>query len=226
MASDETVPTVGLLGGTGPAGQGVALRLAAAGLPVLIGSREEERAQQIVDELLEAWPGRDLDVRGVANEDGCEADVVVMAAPWEPALKLAAGFADRLADTVVISMANALVRVDGNFLPLTMPRGSVCEELQARLPQSQVVGAFHHLPAKHLQDLDHGLGAEVLVCGGEVEARDTVIELIGRVDGLRGIDAGTLDSAGAIEAMTAVLVQVNVRYRTHSMLRLVGSFDD
>lgn len=225
MASDDTRPVVGLLGGTGPAGQGVALRLAAAGLPVLIGSREEDRAQTIVDELLEAWPGRDLDLRGVANEDACGADVVVMAAPWEPALKLAAGSSDRLADTVVISMANALARIDGNFLPLTMPRGSVCEELQARLPRSQVIGAFHHLPAKHLQDLDHELRAEVLVCGGEVEARDTVIELTNRIDGLRALDAGTLDSAGAIEAMTAVLVQVNVRYRTHSMLRLVGSFD-
>lgn len=225
MSSDDTVPTVALLGGTGPAGQGVAVRLAAAGLPVLVGSRDAERAQGIVDELLGQWPDHDLDVRGVANEDGCDADVVVMAAPWEPALKLAAGFADALADKIVISMANALARVDGNFLPLTMPRGSVCEELQARLPRSQVVGAFHHLPAKHLQDLDHELGAEVLVCGGEVEARNTVIDLTNRIAGLRALDAGTLDSAGAIEAMTAVLVQVNVRYRTHSMLRLVGSFD-
>lgn len=226
MASDDSTPTVGLLGGTGPAGRGVALRLAAAGLPVLIGSREEDRAQGIVDDLLEAWPDRGLDLRGVANEDGCAADVVVMAAPWEPALTLAARFADRLAGKVVISMANALARVDGNFLPLTMPRGSVCEEVQARLPRSQVVGAFHHLPARHLQDLDHELGAEVLVCGGEVAARDTVIGLTNRIEGLRALDAGTLDSAGAIEAMTAVLVQVNVRYRTHSMLRLVGSFPD
>ena len=225
MTSNDSGPTVGLLGGTGPAGRGVALRLAAAGLPVLIGSRSEDRARDIVDELLDAWPDRDLDLRGVANEDGCDADVVVMAAPWEPALKLAAGFADRLAGKVVISMANALARVDGNFLPLTMPRGSVCEELQARLPRSELVGAFHHLSAKHLQDLDHELGGEVLVCGGAVAARDTVIELTNRIEGLRALDAGTLDSAGAIEAMTAVLVQVNVRYRTHSMLRLVGNFD-
>lgn len=217
--------TVGLLGGTGPAGRGVALRLAAAGMAVLVGSRDEERAQDVVAEMLGAWPDRDLDVRGVANEDACDVDVVVMAAPWEPALQLAATLADRLAGTTVISMANALARVDGNFLPLTMPRGSVCEELQARLPRSEVVGAFHHLPAKHLQDLDHELGAEVLVCGGSVAARDTVIDLVDRMDGLRGLDAGTMDSAGAIEALTAVLVQVNVRYRTHSMLRLVGSFD-
>lgn len=225
MTTQGTTPTIGLLGGTGPAGRGVALRLAAAGLPVLIGSRAESRAEEIVAALLDEWPGRGLDVRGVANEDAAVGDVVVMAAPWEPALQLAATLADPLADRVVISMANALARVDGNFLPLTMPRGSVCEELQARLPRSQVVGAFHHLPAKHLQDLDHELGAEVLVCGGDVAARDTVIALVDRMAGLRGIDAGTLDSAGAIEALTAVLVQVNVRYRTHSMLRLVGSFD-
>lgn len=217
--------SVGLIGGTGPAGQGVALRLAAAGIPVRIGSREADRADEVVQELLAAWPDRDLDLTGVANEDACTADVVVMAAPWEPALGLAATFADVLADTVVVSMANALARVDGNFLPLTMPRGSVCEELQARLPRSQVVGAFHHLPAKRLAQLDRELGCEVLVCGGDDDARTTVVDLVDRIAGLRGIDAGTLDSAGAIEAMTAVLVQVNVRYRTHSMLRLVGDFD-
>ena len=220
-----TTTSVGLIGGTGPAGRGVALRLAAAGISVRIGSREASRAGEVVDELLGAWPDRALDLAGVANEDACDADVVVMAAPWEPALQLAAGFADALADKVVVSMANALARVDGNFLPLTMPRGSVCEELQARLPRSEVVGAFHHLPAQRLGQLDHELGCEVLVCGGADAARTTVIELVDRVDGLRGIDAGTLDSAGAIEAMTAVLVQVNVRYRTHSMLRLVGDFD-
>lgn len=223
--TDDTARTVGLLGGTGPAGRGVALRLAAAGLQVHIGSRDAERAQGKVDELLAAWPDRDLDLHGAANEDICDTDVVVMAAPWEPALQLAAALEDALAGRTVISMANALARVDGNFLPLTMPRGSVCEELQARLPRSQVVGAFHHLPAKHLQDLDHPLGAEVLVCGGDDAARTTVIDLVDAMDGLRGIDAGTMDSAGAIEALTAVLVQVNVRYRTHSMLRLVGRFD-
>lgn len=217
--------TVGLLGGTGPAGRGVAVRLAASGASVRIGSREAARAEEVVAEVVQAWPDRSLDLTGVANEDACDADIVVMAAPWEPALQLAGGLADRLADRVVISMANALARVDGNFLPLTMPRGSVCEELAARLPRSEVVGAFHHLPAKHLQDLDHELGAEVLVCGGAVEARDQVIDLVDRIDGLRGLDAGTMDSAGAIEALTAVLVQVNVRYRTHSMLRLVGNFD-
>lgn len=223
MAPDAR--TIGILGGTGPAGSALAVRLAASGQAVRIGSRSEQRASEIVSELLESWPDRDLDLRGLANEDACAADVVVMAAPWEPALNMAAGLADRLAGTVVVSMANALARVDGNFLPLTMPRGSVCEELQARLPRSPVVGAFHHLPAKHLGDLDHPLGCEVLVCGGEQDARDTVIDLVDRVDGLRALDAGTLDSAGAIEAMTAVLVQVNVRYRTHSMLRLVGNFD-
>jgi NADPH-dependent F420 reductase len=219
------VEVVGLLGGTGPAGTGLAVRLAAAGLRVLVGSREQDRAEEVVAGLLGDWPDRGLDLVGVANEEACDADVVVMAAPWEPALQLAGALADRLAGTPVVSMANALARVDGNFLPLTMPRGSVCQELAARLPDSDVVGAYHHLPAKHMGDLDHELGCEVLVCGGSVEARNVVIDLTDRVQGLHALDAGTLDSAGAIEAMTAVLVQVNVRYRTHSMLRLVGNFD-
>lgn len=221
----STIRTVGVVGGTGPAGRALSVRLAAAGYDVLLGSREQSRAAVVVEELEMAWPDRTLALRAVGNRGATEADLVVMAAPWEGMLGLAVSMAEALRGKTVVSMANALARAGGSFLPLTLPRGSVAAELQALLPDSNVVGAFHHLPAKPLSDLDRELGVEVLVCGDDGAARWEVITLVDHVAGLRGIDAGTLSSAGAIEAMTAVLVQINVNYKTHSMLRLVGRFN-
>lgn len=220
-----TLPTIGVVGGTGPAGRGLSLRLAAAGYQVLVGSREQRRAAEVVNELKNAWPERTLALCGVGNGDAADADLVVMAAPWEAVLSLAVTLKQALDGKTVVTMANALARFGGTFSPVTLPRGSVAGELQGLLPQSDVVGAFHHLPAKALSDLDRRLGAEVLVCGDDAASRTDVLKLVSHIAGLRGIDAGTLSSAGAIEAMTAVLIHINVTYKTHSMLRLVGNFD-
>jgi 8-hydroxy-5-deazaflavin:NADPH oxidoreductase len=217
--------TVGLLGGTGPAGRGVALRLAAAGHDVIIGSRDEVRGREIADEIGRDLPGSSGSVRGGDNREAAGAELVVMAAPWVAALGLSETFADRLEGKTVVSMVNALTRVGSTFMPLTQSRGSVAAELQARMPGSQVVGAFHHLPAQALADLGHPLACDILVFGDDDRARQGVMTLVERIAGLRAIDVGTLAAAGAVEAMTAVLIQVNVRYRTHSMVRLIGDFD-
>lgn len=221
----SAVRTIGILGGTGPAGRGMALRLAAAGYEILVGSRQEPRAAEVAEDLQATWPERALAVRGVANDTASDAHLVIMAAPWAGVLSLAPTVEAALRDKTVVSMANALTRVGKNFLPITMSRGSVAGELQALLPHSNVVGAFHHLPAKALSDLDRQLGCEVLICGDDTAARTDVVTLVERIEGLRPIHAGTLASAGAIEAMTAVLIQINVNYKTHSMLRLVGDFE-
>lgn len=217
--------TVGVLGGTGPMGRGLALRFAAAGLDVVVGSREAHKADEVVDGLRDEQPSVAERLTGAVNEDACErAPTVVIATPWEPALGLAVDLADRLADRTVVSVVNALTRAGGAFLPLTMPRGSVTAEIAARLPDSRVTGAFHHLPATPLADLDRIIEAEVLVVGDDARGRAETLDLVDAVQGLRGIDAGGLEAAGPVEAMTAVLVGINVAYRTHSTLRLGGSF--
>lgn len=187
-----------------------------------MGSRSEDRATRLVEELRESWPDRSLRLHGVANESAAGADIILMAAPWTGVLGMAPGFASELHGKTVISMANALTKVGSDFLPLTMPRGSVASELQALIPRSRVVGAFHHLPASRLADLDYPLERDVFVFGDDSQARCEVMEIVTLIEGLRAIDVGTLEVAGAVEAMTAVLVQVNSRYRTHSMVRLVG----
>lgn len=218
--------TIGMLGGTGPMGRGLALRLAAAGVDVVVGSRDDARAAAVVGELADQHPRVADHLSGAANAVAATAGpLVVLAAPWEPTLNLAVSFADELEGRTVVSVANALTRAGGAFLPLTMPRGSVTAEVQARLPRSRVTGAFHHLPAGPLADLERALDADVLVVGDDGEGRAATLDLVDAIDGLRGIDAGGLGAAGPVEAMTAVLVGINVGYRTHTAIRLTGGLD-
>jgi 8-hydroxy-5-deazaflavin:NADPH oxidoreductase len=213
---------VGILGGTGPAGKALAARLASAGLEVGIGSRSRERGEAMCQELRDKWPGRDLALSGAENHDAAAADLVVVATPWDAAAATAASVGDVLAGKVVISMANALTRLGTEFVPLVPGRGSIAAGVQAAVPAALVAGAFHHLPAHSLADLDHTLDSDVLICADHTEAVTATSELVAKVPGLRAVHAGSLASAAAIEAFTAVLLQVNVRYKTRAAIRLTG----
>jgi len=214
--------TVGILGGTGPLGGGLALRLAAAGERVVIGSRDADRAKSVTAELLEPWAARTLDVRGAANLEAATCDVVVMATPWDAAVPTVGALRDEIGDKVVVSVANALVKQGRELHALVPPRGSIAAAVQAALPDAKVAAACQHLPASSLAALDDALEADVLVCSDHVDAAETTAALVGRIDGLRPVLAGSLASAAAIEAFTAVLVTVNIRYKAHTTLRLGG----
>jgi 8-hydroxy-5-deazaflavin:NADPH oxidoreductase len=213
---------VGILGGTGPLGRGLALRLAAVGTPVVLGSRDPERAASVAAEIQGAWPDRALSIDGAGNAGAADADVVVMATPWDAAVATVGEVEEYLRGKVVVSVANALVREGGDMLALTPPRGSVAASVQARLPDALVAAAGHHLPAPVLGDLGRTLVADVLVCSDHRRATETTMELLGRIAGLRLLDAGGLAQAAAIEAFTAVLVGLNIRYKAHSTLGLSG----
>jgi len=213
---------IGILGGTGPAGRGLAVRLAAAGDDVVIGSRDAERAAGVATGLVEAWPGRALAVAGASNEDCAAADLVVVATPWEGVVSTVKPLAGALAGKVVVSMANALVKEGREFLALIPPRGSVAATLQAALPKSLVSASFHHLPASEMEKLDVAMAADVLVCSDHPEASEATVALVDRIEGLRGIDAGSMSQAAAIEAFTAVLITVNIRHKVHAAVQLAG----
>lgn len=213
---------VGILGGTGPLGRGLAVRLAAAGTAVTVGSRDPERATAVVGEVLGQWPGRALDLTGGPNEEAAGADVVVVSTPWDAAVPTVRPLAGALEGKLVVSVANALVKQGRELHPLIPPRGSVAAAVQAALPGSRLAAAGHHLPAASLEDLDEVLGADVLVCSDQDEARARTMDLVSSIAGLRPLDAGSLASASAIEAFTAVLVNLNIRYKGHSTLRLAG----
>ena len=213
---------VGLIGGTGPAGLGLAARLADVGIRVTVGSREATRAKGVVEDVLDRWPDRRLALVGDANDEAARADIVVLATPWDAAVATARGVADHLEGKVLVSMCNSLHQVSGEFQWLTPARGSVAESVQVVLRKTAVGAAFHHLPARMLAKLDQPMDCDVLVCADDLMAVEQTVELVRTVPGLRPVVAGTLSMAGAIEAFTAVLLNVNVRHKTRAAIRLTG----
>lgn len=217
---------IAVLGGTGPAGGALALRLADVGHQVRIGSRSAERAAEVCSELRSAWPGRNLDLEGSANEDAAGwSELAVVATPWDAAAATAAELSSQLAGKVVISMANAMAKVGRDMAALVPPRGSIAAAVQAALPGSKVAGAFHHVPAHELGQLDAPVHCDVIVCADEAETAKAVSALIDQIPGLRAVRAGNLTAAAATEAFTAVLLQINRRYKTRTTLRLHGLDD-
>lgn len=225
--------TIGILGGTGPAGKGFALRLAEAGYETVIGSRSTERGEEIVAELLASWPDKQLPLTGGDNAKAAACDIVVVATPWEGAKATVAslrevieggqaGSGQASEPKVVLSMCNALVRIDGEFQPLILPRGSVAESIQAALPGAKVAATMHHVPAKELGMLDEPVDCDVLICADDPTAASVAAELVGAVPGLRPLYVGGLSCSSPVEAFTAVLLQLNVLNKTRVGLRFTG----
>jgi NADPH-dependent F420 reductase len=213
---------IGILGGTGPAGTALGARLASVGYHVVLGSRSKYRAMESRDALVERWPELEPNLEAGDNAYAAMSHVVVIATPWDSAASTAQSVQEHLEGKVVISMANALVRLDNEFQPLVPPRGSVAAHVQAAVPQCRVVAAFHHLPARELGHLGSPIDSDVLICSDDIDATKVVSEIAAKIPGCRPLDAGELSNATAIEAFTAVLLQLNVRYKTRVAPKLTG----
>jgi NADPH-dependent F420 reductase len=208
---------VGILGGTGPAGQALAARLAAVGHDVTVGSRSEEKAAAACEKLRSRWPTYRLRLEPATNEGAAKATLVVVGTQWAAAEPTVAALAAALAGKVVISMGNALAMVDGELRPVALPSGSVAAAVQAAAPDAMVAAAFQHVPARELGHLDRAIEGDVLICTDHAEALEATSALVRDVPDLRPLPAGSLALAGTLEAFTAVLV----RFRRAS-LRLTG----
>jgi 8-hydroxy-5-deazaflavin:NADPH oxidoreductase len=211
--------TVAVLGGTGPQGRGLLRRWAAAGIPVVVGSREPERAADTASDLAEATGG---DVRGLGNpEAAVAADVVVLAVPWDGHADLARSLATSLAGKVVVDCVNPLGFDEQGAFALDVAEGSAAQEAAALLPESTVVAAFHHVSAALLDDTTvESFDLDVLVLGDDRDATDLVRALADAIPGMRGLYAGRLRNARQVEALTANLIAVNRRYRAHAGIRV------
>jgi NADPH-dependent F420 reductase len=213
---------VGVLGGTGPAGQAVSSRLGAAGYEVTVGSRDAARGVAVVDELRARWGDRLGALTGADNATAAAQDLVVVATVWDAAVDTVRDLADLVAGKVVVVMANGMTKGRRELVPVLSPEGSVSAAVQAAVPDARVAAAFQHLPAAELGDLDHALGADVLVAADDDDARSTTMDLVEAIPGLRAFDAGSLANAIGIEALTAALITVNIRHRGTASLRLEG----
>jgi NADPH-dependent F420 reductase len=213
---------IGVLGGTGPAGQGIAVRMADAGHEVVVGSRDAARAAGIVADLKGKWGDRIATLAAGTNADAAGAELVVLATVWDAAVETAAAYSRALAGKTLISMANGLEKGPREMRPVIPSEGSVSAAVQKAAPEAPVVAAFHLIPASELESLDHALYSDVLVAADDDAARTTVMDLIDAMPGLRAFDAGSLANAMGIEALTAALITINIRHKGQSSLHLTG----
>jgi NADPH-dependent F420 reductase len=201
----------------------VVTRFAAAGHDVVLGSREQSRAQATVDALQARWGDRLGQLTAGANASAAAQDLVVVATVWDAAFPTTRYLASYLEDKVVVSIANALERDGRNFRPVLPEEGSIAAAVQAAAPRARVVAALQHVPAAALRDLDADLESDVLVAGDDDDARTVVAGLIEEIPGLRALDAGALVNALGIEAFAAALLTVNLRHKGEATLRLAGT---
>lgn len=214
---------IGILGATGPAGRALAARLADLGESVVVGSRDAQRAADVAADLAERWGSRVDGVEGAANDVAArEGEMVVVAVPWQAAATVATDLAPHLAGKVVVSMANALERHGDGFAAVVPDEGSVAAAVAAAAPESRVVAALHHVPARELGALDESVDGDVLVCSDDRPAAEQVCRLVKGIPRLEPLDVGGLHNAVGIEAFTAVMLSVNLRYQVRTGLRLTG----
>ena len=208
---------VGVLGGTGPQGTGLARRFASQGLAVVIGSRQGDRA---ADAAREVGHG----IRGLSNRDCARhSDIAIVAVPWAGHAALLSELASELDGKVVVDCVNPVGFDEHGPYAVRVPGGSAAEQAQLLLPGSRVVAAFHHVSAALLNDPDVAtIDSDVLVLSDDRDAADLVRALTDAVPGMRGVYAGRLRNAGQVEAFTANLLAINRRYRTHAGVRLTG----
>ena len=217
-------PTIGILGGTGPHGRGIALRLREAGHDVLVGSRDAQRAADVVAELPAARAAAAGTLTGVTNADAAaRGDVVIVTTPWDGFAGLAADVGPALAGKVVVSCANPLRFEGGGPVPVRLDEDASAAELLQRLcPDARVVSGFQNVSAVKLGDLDVTLEGDVLLCGDDQEAVGATAALVDAIDGLRALNAGPLRLSGIAEDLTVLLISMNKRYRTNASVRITG----
>ncbi|MFD3482077.1 NADPH-dependent F420 reductase [Streptomyces sp. NPDC058665] len=207
--------TVGVLGGTGDQGRGLAYRLARAGQKVIIGSRAAERAETAAAEL-------GLGIEGADNaECARRSDIVIVAVPWDGHAKTLESLREELTGKLVVDCVNPLGFDKKGAYALTPEEGSAAEQAAALLPGSRVTGAFHHLSAVLLLDASVGrIDTDVMVLGETRADTDIVQALAARIPGMRGVFAGRLRNAHQVESLVANLISVNRRYKAHAGLRV------
>ncbi|HEU0023128.1 MAG TPA: NADPH-dependent F420 reductase [Thermoleophilaceae bacterium] len=217
--------TVPVIGGTGALGFAVALRLAHAGVPIAIGSRDAGRAEEAAGRIRERVPGATAE--GLENGEAAgSGPIVLLCVPFRAQsenlnnLRQALGAGQILVDATVPLAA----AVSGKATRLLgVPQGSAAQQAQEMVPEGvDVVSALHTVSAPILGDLERNLDEDVLIAGDSKEAKLRVAELIGRIEGLRPINAGRLEQARHIEALTPLLISVNINNKTHAGVRLTG----
>ena len=216
---------VTVIGGTGALGSGLALRLAAAGVEVVIGSRDAQRAQHAAAWVRERAP--EADVRGLGNAEAAAAsEVVFLCVPFRNQSETLTNLKEHLREGQLLVDATVplAAAVSGKATRmLGVWQGSAAQQAAEMVPDGvKVVAALHTVNAPGLKDLDYELGEDVLVCGDRRADKARAAALIELIPGLRCVDGGRLEMARIAESLTALLIGVNARYKTHAGVRVTG----
>jgi NADPH-dependent F420 reductase len=209
---------IAILGGTGDQGFGLALRLAKNN-KIIIGSRKKEKAEEAAKRAKEILKQRGIeaDIIGLENKDAAkEGDVVILSIPYEHTLSTIKQLKEELKGKIVVSIGVPLATAIGDKPTrlLFPPDGSVAEMVQNVLKDSKVVSAFQNVCHAVLEDLDNPVDCDILVCGNDEEAKKVVMDLANQIEGVRAIDCGNLEKSRIIEAITPLLIGLNIKYKS------------
>lgn len=217
--------SVTIVGATGDLGFGLAVRLAKAGVPVVIGSRDAGRAAEAAQRVAAAVPG--ADARGLANPDAAAAsDLVVLSVPFTSQASTLKSIKDSFRPgTLLLDVTVPLAATIGGRATRVVGvwQGSAAQQAQELVPDGvTVVSGLHTVAAAHLTDLDHAFDEDVLVAGDDKAAKRRVAELIGLIPGLRPVDAGKLEMARITEQLTALTIGINIRHKATAGIKITG----
>ncbi|OAI39536.1 hypothetical protein AYO38_01470 [bacterium SCGC AG-212-C10] len=210
------------VGGTGPEGLGLAMRMALAGHEVAIGSRSTERGLEGATKVAEKVEG--AKTSGGANAEVIpDADVVFLTFPYSGQEATLAALGSALDGKIVCNVVAPLEFQQGvGAVALNVPGNSALQESIKQLPNARIVSAFQNMSAEELQETEHPIDCDVLVCGRDVEAKQVVISLANQIQGVRGVDAGGPSQSRYVEMLTSLLININRKYKTQSSIKLVG----
>ncbi len=217
---------VAILGGTGQLGFGLALRLGRAGVPIVLGSRDAGRAREAAERAAGLVPEGTFSGDENAAAAAAAERFVVLAVPFASQAPTLKGLGEALTEGQILIDATVPLgpAVGGKPTHLLQPwHGSAAQQAQALVPKGvRVVSGLHTLAASLLEDLDHDLDQDTLICGDRKADKEPVAELLGRIEGLRVLDAGRLEQSRIVEGLTPLLIGLNIRYKTHAGLRITG----
>jgi 8-hydroxy-5-deazaflavin:NADPH oxidoreductase len=216
---------VSIVGGTGALGFGLALRLGRAGVPIIIGSRDEHRAQESAEHAAKTVQNGQF--TGRQNADAVQdTEIVILSVPFRSQSETLANLKHALKpDQLLIDATVPLAAAVSGKATRTIGvwQGSAAQQAQEMVPDGlRVVSAFHTVSAALLTDLDHVLDEDVLICGDRREDKAQVAELVNRIDGLRPVDCGPLELARIVEPLTALIISINVRNKVRAGIKITG----
>ena len=213
---------IGIIGGTGPEGLGLAMRFAKAGDRVAIGSRSQERAEEAERKVKKALP--EAKVRGLVNAEAVEqTEVVFLTVPWDAHQSTLENLAEAIGDKVLVDVVVPMLFDRGQPKAILVDEGSAAQQARAVARQAKVISAFHHLDGAGLQKIERPMQGDVLVCGDHRGAMKKVMALVERIEYVRALDAGGLSNSRYLEEWTVMLLHLNRIHKAHTGVRIVGA---